>query len=199
MQRRFYVFFLFFALFQWVHVPPATAQKLPDTVVPDHYTLWFAPDLEKATFRGRETIRARVKANTRTIVLHAAEINFGDVTITAANRTQPAMVTLDATTETATLTVAQEIPAGEATLQITYTGVLNDKLRGFYLSRANGRKYAVTQMEATDARRAFPSFDEPRLQGHVRRLADGRRRGHGHLERRQAVGRHRVPKPASTR
>ena len=96
-------------------------------------------------------------------MLHAAEIDFGDVTISAGNGMQAATVTLDAKTETATLTVAQEIPAGNATLQITYTGMLNDKLRGFYLSRANGRKYAVTQMEATDARRAFPSFDEPRF------------------------------------
>ena len=55
----------------------------------------------------------------------------------------------------------QPLPAGPATIPITYTGILNDKLRGFYLSKANGRKYAVTQMEATDARRAFPSFDEP--------------------------------------
>ena len=163
MRRRFYVFCLFFALFQWLHVVPAAAQRLPDTVVPDHYTLWFAPDLEKATFRGRETIRVQVKAATRAIVLHAAEIDFGDVTVSAGNRMQAATVTLDAKTETATLTVPQEIPAGDATLHITYTGTLNDKLRGFYLSRANGRKYAVTQMEATDARRAFPSFDEPRF------------------------------------
>ena len=66
--------------------------------------------------------------------------------------------------------------AGPATIRITYTGILNDKLRGFYLSKANGRKYAVSQMEATDARRAFPSFDEPAKQGHLRHLADGRRR-----------------------
>ena len=71
-------------------------------------------------------------------------------------------MTLDAKTETATLTVPQADSRrpGHAS-SITYTGILNDKLRGFYLSHANGRKYAVTQMEATDARRAFPSFDEP--------------------------------------
>ena len=38
---------------------------------------------------------------------------------------------------------------------------MNDKLRGFYLSETKKRRYAVTQFEATDARRAFPSFDEP--------------------------------------
>jgi aminopeptidase N len=70
-------------------------------------------------------------------------------------------VTLDAARETATLTVPQPIAEGKATIQITYSGILNDKLRGFYISKANGRKYAVSQMEATDARRAFPSFDEP--------------------------------------
>ena len=71
-------------------------------------------------------------------------------------------MTPDAKSETATLhRAASSLAEGQATIQITYNGILNDKLRGFYISKANGRKYAVTQMEATDARRAFPSFDEP--------------------------------------
>ena len=36
--------------------PAAIAQRLPATVMPTHYALWFAPDLQNATFRGRETI-----------------------------------------------------------------------------------------------------------------------------------------------
>ena len=66
------------------------------------------------------------------------------------------------------------LPAGKVTLAIQYAGILNDKLRGFYLSKTHdtddgkgnktkGRSYAVTQFESTDARRAFPSFDEPAL------------------------------------
>ncbi len=139
----------------------AAAQRLPGTVVPEHYTLWFAPDLQKDMFRGRETIRVQLKVPANSITLHAAEIEFGEVRIEHVGGTQTARVTLDEKTETATLTVPQQLPAGPATIQIAYTGILNDKLRGFYRSQANGRKYAVTQMEATDARRAFPSFDEP--------------------------------------
>ena len=59
------------------------------------------------------------------------------------------------------MTVAAAIPAGPAVIDIKYRGILNDQLRGFYLSQANNRRYAVTQLEATDARRMFPSFDEP--------------------------------------
>ncbi|HEY6361709.1 MAG TPA: M1 family metallopeptidase [Vicinamibacterales bacterium] len=139
----------------------AAAQRLSGAVVPDHYTLWFAPDLQKDTFKGRETIRVQLKVPASSITLHAAEIDFDEVRIEAGGREQPARVTLDEKAETATLTVPEEMPAGPAAIHISYTGILNDKLRGFYRSEANGRKYAVTQMEATDARRAFPSFDEP--------------------------------------
>jgi aminopeptidase N len=140
---------------------PAAAQRLPDTVVPDHYTLWFEPDLAKETFRGRESIRVTLTEPTTSITLHAADITFGEVTITSGGRTQTAKVTTDARKETATFTVPDRLAEGQATIQITYNGILNDQLRGFYISKANGRKYAVSQMEATDARRAFPSFDEP--------------------------------------
>src|SRR5687767_13994538 len=140
---------------------PAAAQRLSGNVVPEHYALWFAPDLAKATFRGRETIRVQLKTAATSITLHAAEIEFVEASVESAGGVQRARVTLDPKAETATLTVPSQILTGPATIRITYNGILNDKLRGFYLSKANGRSYAVTQMEATDGRRAFPSFDEP--------------------------------------
>jgi aminopeptidase N len=151
---RLFAFVLIFAA-------PASAQRLPGNVVPEHYSLWFAPDLEKETFRGRESIDVVLTEPSTTVTLHAAEISFSEVTITSGGRTQTARVTLDEARETATFTVPQAIAEGKATIQIAYSGILNDKLRGFYISQANGRKYAVSQLEATDARRAFPSFDEP--------------------------------------
>ena len=46
---------------------------------------------------------------------------------------------------------------------IDYSGILDSQLRGFYLSKTKTHRCAVTQFEPTDARRAFPSFDEPAL------------------------------------
>lgn len=140
---------------------PAFAQRLTGAVVPEHYALWFAPDLKTATFRGRASIDVRLTAPAASVTLHAAELSFGEVTITANGAAQRARVTTNQKSETATLTVPQTLGVGPAVIQVAYTGTLNDKLRGFYLSEANGRRYAVTQMEPTDARRAFPSFDEP--------------------------------------
>jgi len=70
-------------------------------------------------------------------------------------------VALDESAQTATLTVPQPIARGATEIHIRYTGILNDKLRGFYTSKGPKRSYAVTQFESTDARRAFPCFDEP--------------------------------------
>src|SRR3954454_11625503 len=111
---------------------PAPAQRLPATVRPDHYTLWFAPDLAARTFRGRETIRVQVASATSAITLNAAELQFDEVTITAAGRMQRARVTTDSALERATFTVPQPI-AGAATIAVSYRGVLNEKLRGFYI------------------------------------------------------------------
>ncbi len=145
-----------------VLISMAAAQRLPETAIPDNYKLTFTPDFSRDTFAGEETISVRVPEPTAQIVLNAAQIDFQDVTITSGNGAQQAAVKLDEKNETATLTVARAIPAGAATIQVRYTGILNNELRGFYLGKdQQGRKYAATQFEATDARRAFPSFDEP--------------------------------------
>src|SRR5580658_9743874 len=138
------------------------AQRLPELAVPDNYKLAFVPDFTKNNFAGDETIQIRVLKSTSEIVLNAAEIDFKVATITSGGSSQKATVTLDKEKEMATLRVANAIQPGPATIQISYTGILNDQLRGFYLGKdSDGRKYAATQFEATDARRAFPAFDEP--------------------------------------
>jgi len=140
----------------------ASAQRLPELARPVNYKLTFAPDFEKNIFSGQETIAIKVLQPTPEIVLNAVQIDFLGCSITSGGVTQEAKVTLDKTRQMATLTVDKSIPAGQATIQIHYNGLLNDELRGFYLGKdEKGRKYAVTQFESTDARRAFPSFDEP--------------------------------------
>lgn len=139
----------------------ALAQRLPGGASPDHYALTFAINFPTNTFEGDETIDLQIAKPTSTITLNAVEIDFHQVTVTAGGKTQNAKVSLDDKLETATFTADNQLPAGPASIHITYTGHLNDKLRGLYLSTLHGRKYAVTQMEATDARAALPSFDEP--------------------------------------
>jgi len=137
------------------------AQRLPNTVHPESYTLTLAPDLNAATFTGVETIDVTVKEPVSTITLNAAEIAFQSVTVTAGGKEQKATVSLDNEKEQAAFTFPEKLPVGKATLSIAYTGILNGQLRGFYLSKTARRNYAVSQFESTDARRAYPSFDEP--------------------------------------
>jgi aminopeptidase N len=140
----------------------AAAQRLPEVAVPENYKLSFTPDLDKATFEGDETISIRVLTPTAEITLNAADISFHEVTIASGGATQKAKVTLDKDKEMVVLAVEKQLPVGAATLHIVYTGILNSEMRGFYLGTDDqGRKYAATQFESTDARRAYPSFDEP--------------------------------------
>jgi aminopeptidase N len=139
-----------------------SAQRLPELAVPENYKLSFAPNFNHENFTGQETIQIRVLKPTSQIVLNAVQIDFQETTVSSGGKTQTAQVTIDRVKEMATLALDQAIQPGPATLHVKYAGILNNELRGLYLGKdKDGRKYAATQFEATDARRAFPSFDEP--------------------------------------
>jgi len=139
----------------------ATAQRLPEVATPENYKLIFTPNLETATFEGDETISIRVLKPTSEIMLtRRTSISTRRQLAAAARRKKfPEPATKK---RSGSARGREAVGRGTATIHITYAGILNDEMRGFYLGKDDqGRKYAATQFEATDARRAFPSFDEP--------------------------------------
>lgn len=141
--------------------------RLPSTTTPTRYELRLAPDLVTATFAGEETISVTVHEQTKQIVVNSCDIVIENVSISGVGRiTQEGRVAYDETNEQASFTFPDTVGPGEYSLRVTFHGILNDKLRGFYRSTYKDKDgdekiIATTQFESTDARRAFPCWDEP--------------------------------------
>ncbi|KAI9794864.1 MAG: Aminopeptidase 2 mitochondrial [Peltula sp. TS41687] len=147
-------------------------ELLPANVKPVHYAVTLEPNFDDFTYEGTVTIDLDVKEDTTSITLNTLELEIHQTIIragSAVNISNPKLE-YDEKTQRTSISLDQKLPAGsEAQLVLTFKGLLNDKLVGFYRSSytdsASGKtKYlAVTQFEPTDARRAIPCFDEPSL------------------------------------
>jgi puromycin-sensitive aminopeptidase len=143
--------------------------RLPAGVVPIAYRLRLEPDLDGAVFDGTVEIDVEVASPTTTVMLNAVDLDLESPTARGADLVaRAAAIEPDVEHERVALVFDGPLEAGAHTLAIRFHGVLNDQLVGFYRSTftdesGTAHTIATTQFEATEARRAFPCFDEPAL------------------------------------
>lgn len=141
--------------------------RLPTHVVPGRYQIELEPDLDSATFLGSVTIDVEILEATDEIVCNAIELDVesASIVLSDGDRITPEYH-LDEDAERLHLTLATDIDPGTAHIELAFSGILNDRLRGFYRSTYTDQDgleqtIATTQFQSTDARRAFPCWDEP--------------------------------------
>ena len=149
---------------------PRDDGRLPSLATPLHYALAFDVDPRGTTFTGRTTIDVELAAKSSHVVLHGHALAITEAHarapgFEAARPAQiswrPAFGAKGGAPEELVLTFDPPLAPGRTTLSIAYSAPFDSELSGLYRVADGGNWYAFTQFEATDARRAFPCFDEP--------------------------------------
>ncbi|XP_072939870.1 putative aminopeptidase-2 [Epargyreus clarus] len=156
-----------------------TNYRLNTTITPIAYALSITPYFDTGnenafTFDGEVTIRFTTDKNINQIKLHSEDLTFTAESIKVTTGTN--VISLVATNPLefdekysfAHINLQTELQTGiEYNLNIVYKGPIRQDLNGFYrnyyIEKGVKKWLGATQFESTNARKAFPCFDEPSL------------------------------------
>ena len=132
-----------------------------EDVAPIQYRATLDLDPAKTPFSGAITIQAEVRKPVETLWLNASKIQVKDASATVAGKTYKA-ASVPGGDDFLGLKFDSPLPAGHAEIRIAYSGeVRHGDSSGVFYLRDKDSDYIFTQFENTDARDAFPCFDEP--------------------------------------
>uniref|UniRef100_A0A4W4G9C7 Aminopeptidase n=1 Tax=Electrophorus electricus TaxID=8005 RepID=A0A4W4G9C7_ELEEL len=175
-----------FFIFSKAAVPPEMKPwekyRLPATLSPQYYNVTLWPRLEMDTnglyiFTGHSGVAFVCMNKTRWILIHSNKLNYiltpdghhAMLTGMAGTKAPAIKKTwLQVETQYLVVELSEKLQVGKTYWLFTeFQGELTDSLGGFYRSEyyEDGvkRVVATTQMQPTDARKAFPCFDEPAM------------------------------------
>ena len=137
--------------------------RLPKDVVPIDYTIDITPDAKALTFSGHESVLVQFRSATAIVQFNSLNETLRDVRLDG--RSVKSVVS-DNDHQLTTVNLSAPARVGRHTLTFSYTGKIEQQPRGLFAQAYrdhNGAQGVLlsTQMEATDARRMFPCWDEP--------------------------------------
>jgi puromycin-sensitive aminopeptidase len=141
--------------------------RLDPAVRPEEYDLHLEPDLTSGTFHGKVRIELTLTAPRSAITLHAADLDVTRATVDSNGQVEALRIKRHRADETVTLVLRRKLD-GRVVIALTFNGKLGTHLRGLYAATSDGRRYAFSQLEAADARRMLPCFDEPSFKARFR-------------------------------
>jgi aminopeptidase N len=153
--------------------PQQAPGRLPKNVIPVSYTIAIVPDMAALSLTGRESIVLTVREATSTIQFNSLNEKLHDVRFDG----KPVKKTMsNDQAQLTTIALVKPAAVGTHTLSFSYSGKIEEQAQGLFLQTyldPSGVKRTLlsTQMEATDARRMFPCWDEPAFRATFRLTA----------------------------
>ncbi|HKR65833.1 MAG TPA: M1 family metallopeptidase, partial [Thermoanaerobaculia bacterium] len=136
--------------------------RLGTDVVPTTESVHLTVDPRKDDYTGNVSVHLQVKKATPTFRFHAQDLTIGTLELTDANGANVEVTQAPDKESTVLVTAAKPLAPGTYDLSIEFTTKFNRQAVGLYkMTTKDGEPYLFTQFEATDARRAFPAWDEP--------------------------------------
>ncbi len=141
--------------------------KLPGHASPTHYQLDLVIDPDRDSFSGSAVIQLTLHQDMDGLWLHSDSIEMKKIWLVHADDQKLELPVASFSQKesygTSRLEFGQTIAAGDVSIGFEYEAPFANDLLGLHVVKADGVRYATSQLEMISARRVFPGFDEPRF------------------------------------